>query len=158
MEMEFYGNHLKLENNEIYCYKKNKRGYYWWKKTFTLNTTGYLNCSLTNNKIRRTFYLHRLMYLFYNPDFDIYNSKLQIDHIDINPLNNNIENLRVVTHQENQFNKNFKGCYFHKKNKKWVAQITINSKLKNLGSYDTEEEAHNAYLQAKKEYHFIPKK
>jgi hypothetical protein len=57
------------------------------------------------------------MYYFYNLDFDIFNKKLVIDHIDRNPLNNNIENLRVVTHQENTFNSDAKGCYFNKKRK-----------------------------------------
>jgi hypothetical protein len=36
-----------------------------------------------NNKIQRLFFFHRLMYLFYNPDFDILNPDLLIDHIDM---------------------------------------------------------------------------
>ena len=36
----------------------------------------------------------------------------------------------------------------HKPNKKWVAQIKINGKCKNLGSFKTEIEAHQTYQEA----------
>jgi hypothetical protein len=93
------------------------------------------------------------MYYFYNPDFDIFNLELQIDHISRNKLDNSIENLRLVTHQENQFNRDAKGCSFNKG--KWVAYIKINGKQIHLGRYNTQEEAHNKYLEAKKKYHII---
>ena len=157
MEIEVFGNKLKLENNEIYNYRKinqysNKE---WHKITFTLSNFGYLTCLLRNNKVRRTFFKHRLIYLFYNLDFDILNSKIILDHVDRNRLNNSIDNLRVVTTQENAFNRGAKGFYFHKPSCKWVAQITLNGKGQHIGCYDTEEEAHEAYLQAKKKYHII---
>jgi hypothetical protein len=40
----------------------------------------------------------------------------------------------------------FKGVVFHKK--KYVAQISINNHPTYLGSFDTPEEAHTAYLKA----------
>jgi hypothetical protein len=155
MEIEFYGNRLKLENNEIYKYKKNKRGYYWHKIIFSINNSGYLYCELTNNKIQRKFLFHRLIYYFHNLDFDILNPKLVIDHINRDTLNNSIENLRKVSKQQNTFNSNAKGCYYNKKSGKWMAQITISGKYIYLGLHNTEEEAHEVYLEAKKKYHII---
>jgi hypothetical protein len=89
----------------------------------------------------------------------------QCDHIDRNGLNNRIENLRWVTHQENQLNKktwgnsNLKGVSYsttsyERKNgsngtcTKIKSQITINGKRIWMGNYLTEQEAHEAYKQA----------
>jgi len=158
MEIEVYGNKLKLENGEIYNYRNinpNSEKIDWCKIKFTLGSRGYLYCSLSNNKVRRKFLFHRLMYLFHNQDWDIFNKKLIIDHISRNTLDNRIENLRPLTNQENQFNTDAKGCCFHKPTGKWMAYITINRKLINLGLYISEEEAHNKYLEAKKIYHII---
>ena len=41
-------------------------------------------------------------------------------------------------------------------NNKWRASIRINTKPIHIGYFDTEEEAHQAYLQAKEKYHIIP--
>ena len=80
----------------------------------------------------------------------------QIDHIDGNKANNIITNLRAVTNQQNQFNqKNAKGCYYKETRKKWEAKISINRKSKHLGYFNTEQEARQAYLEAKKLYHKI---
>ena len=43
------------------------------------------------------------------------------------------------------------GVYYHKQAKKYEAQCNINGKLKNLGYYNTIEEAFNAYKIAKKQ-------
>tara|TARA_R110002153_G_C13012367_1_gene466445 strand:- start:46 stop:543 length:498 start_codon:yes stop_codon:yes gene_type:complete len=102
---------------------------------------------------RKLYYLHRLIYKYHNQDWDITDtsSDNQIDHININSLDNRIENLRVVNNSQNNRNKNkrdncssiYKGV--SKKNKKWKATITIDGKLKHLGYYETEEEAYLAY-------------
>lgn len=87
---------------------------------------------------------------------DLENPKQQIDHIDGNKLNNSLDNLRVVTHQQNQWNQTkAKGYYFNKASQKWKAQITLNRKEIYLGYYETESEAHTAYLKAKLIYHKI---
>lgn len=80
--------------------------------------------------------------------------KHQPDHIDHNTLDNRLLNLRIVTHQQNSFNiKNTKGYYWHKKAKKYLAQITVSGKNIYLGLFQTAEEARDAYLQAKSIYH-----
>ena len=102
----------------------------------------------------KTWKRHRLIVAAFNPEFDINNTAHQIDHIDGNKLNNAFENLRVVSSQGNQFNKHIAKGYTRDKGK-WRARIMINSKNKNLGSYDTEEAARAAYLAAKAKYHVI---
>ena len=63
---------------------------------------------------RNTYKLHRLVYYLYNQDWNIYDSSMNnfIDHRDGNGLNNRIENLNLVTNQQNTQNrKNAKGYY-----------------------------------------------
>lgn len=80
--------------------------------------------------------------------------EMQVDHIDGNGLNNQKSNLRVVTHRQNQQNLHFKksskypGVCWEKKKKKWMASLQISGKSKTLGCFDTEEEAHQAYVDA----------
>jgi hypothetical protein len=76
---------------------------------------------------------------------------LKIDHIDQNKSNNNISNFRPATQQQNSFNTNAKG--YIKRAKKWQAQIMLDGKKIHLGCFNTKEEAHQAYLDAKEIYH-----
>lgn len=81
-----------------------------------------------------------------------------VDHVDGNPLNNTRENLRLATHAENARNTKlrkdnkcgFKGV--RKSRNKWRATITVHGEAKNLGSFDTAEEAHDAYKFAAEFY------
>jgi len=73
----------------------------------------------------------------------------QIDHINRNTLDNTIWNLRDVTSRVNNQNRsNFKGGYYNKEIKKWVAQAYINRKVTCLGKYATLEESAAAYWRA----------
>lgn len=81
-----------------------------------------------------------------------------VDHIDGNPVNNKIENLRAATYFNNSGNRKisknntsgFKGI--SKSRSKWIAQICVNRKTIQLGQYETPEEAHQAYMKAAKKY------
>jgi hypothetical protein len=137
-------------------YRWSKCGY--WKyvpNTKNLNS-GYnlIGVGQTDNNNLRLYLRHRLLaYAFLN--LDIENTKIVIDHIDGNKLNNNINNLRIVNHQQNCFNRtNAKGYYIMPKNK-FKAIIGLNFRTIYLGIYNTEEEARQAYLQAKIIYHPI---
>lgn len=84
-----------------------------------------------------------------------------VDHINGNPLDNRRENLRVVSLLENARNKavsrsnkaGLKGVCFHKRQKKWIAQILVNGKHIWLGTFDDPIAAHSAYIEAA-EHHF----
>lgn len=80
----------------------------------------------------------------------------EIDHINGIRNDNRIINLRSVSHQQNIWNQTkAKGYYWYKRDNKWQSQIKFNGKQICLGRYNTEEEARNAYLQAKEKYHII---
>ncbi len=83
-----------LNTNQVYGHYRKK-----YKKP-TLNT-GYYKITLSKNNKRKTIQLHRLIYEIYN---GVIPEKMQVDHIDNNPQNNNIENLRLANHSENQHN------------------------------------------------------
>ena len=131
---------------------------YWFKMKITLytNYTGYkyYRIHIDNKK----YNLSRVVYKAYNNDWDITDGSKnnQVDHINRNSLDNRIENLRIVTAQQNQWNTNAKGYYWSKKANKWHAYIKVNGKLKHLGLFAEEEDARQAYLNAKELYHKLP--
>lgn len=144
---------LDKETLEIFYLRhyKNKPSK-WILKKFTLDNTGYLRGSFN----KKPFLLHRIIYYAFNLDWNIYDteSELKIDHIDGDKLNNNLYNLRLVTQQENCFNKhNIKG--YTKINNKYRVQIGLNGKKFYFGFYNTEEEAHEKYLLEKPSLHII---
>jgi hypothetical protein len=79
----------------------------------------------------------------------------QLDHINRIRTDNRIDNLRVVSHQENMWNNGGKGYYWNKQANKWQSYIYLNGKQIHLGLFNTEDEARNIYLQAKQKYHII---
>ena len=91
---------------------------------------------------------HRLIWLWHGQELP---EKIELDHIDRNRTNNSIENLRLATRKENERNKVKKGYRFEAG--KWRAKIKVNGKQKHLGMFDTEDEAHLAYLTAAKKIH-----
>jgi hypothetical protein len=158
MEFELHEVKFNYEYGNIYRLYEYKKGYEWKKLKYNYRSDGYIVIPFkVNGKIFR-FNLHRIVYWLHNPDWDIFNTHRDnfIDHIDGNPSNNNIENLRVVTNQQNQWNQTrAKGYSWDKIHKKWRASISINKKTKYLGLFELEEDAHKAYLDAKEKYHII---
>lgn len=103
------------------------------------------------------FLVHRIIYEMFNGK--ILDNTLNIDHIDGDPQNNKIENLRLVTMQQNQFNtKTDRGCYFHPEKRKWEAYIRVSGARKCLGYFNSEKEARFEYLKNKLKLHegFVP--
>jgi hypothetical protein len=87
---------------------------------------------------------------------DMTDTTRQVDHINGIRHDNRLENLRLVTHQQNNFNRTkAKGYGWNKRVRKWHAQIKIDGKQQFLGNFDSEEDAHNAYLEAKERLHII---
>ena len=110
---------------------------------------GYIRLYIRNGK--KELYLYGHQFAFYYKYKKIVE---QIDHINGTKDDNRICNLREVTHQQNQHNqKNAKG-YYHN-GYSYCSKIALNGKSIYLGSFDTEEEASQAYLEAKEKYHLI---
>ena len=115
-----------------------------------INANGYLQVALWNNKKRNHFSNHRLIAIYF---IDNPNNYECVDHINQNKTDNRIENLRWINHSGNMRNKKNRGEYlkgvtFDKRNNKFMARITIDYKKKHLGCFDTELEAHEAYMKA----------
>ena len=153
---------IRINKNDaldIYIWRDCKiKPSYWLKRKPTLfiyKKSGYKKYTITIRK--KHYILSRLVYKAHNNDWDITDTSDSnlIDHINNNSLDNRIENLRIVTHQQNNWNRNSKGYTWDKKYNKWHAQIMINRKNKNLGCFENEEDARNAYLEAKSLYHYI---
>jgi len=160
MECEFNGRKIKYEKGKLWLWRekwgkhKIKTPYWYELKGCVHKGTGYIRVRINN----KTYQHHRLVYFLHNNDWDIHDTCCDnsIDHIDRDKSNNNIENLRVVTHQQNHWNRDGKGYYFHKARGKYEAQINVDGKSKSLGLFETEDEARRAYLNAKAKHHHIP--
>jgi hypothetical protein len=155
-ELVLNNRRLKLIDGEIYAWMDYKHNPYWRKVKYSINKDGYYYIQLSHNTIYKNYKVHRLIYKFNNPEWNIHDisSDNQVDHIDNCRTNNNIENLRIVNNSENQQNRpSAKGYSWIKRDNKYRAQIKVNKKYHYLGLYDTEEEARDAYLNAKPKYH-----
>jgi hypothetical protein len=86
----------------------------------------------------------------------------EIDHRNLIKHDNRFENLRQSTRAQNSCNRKafsktgagLKGAYTHESmNGKWFGQIVVEGRQIHLGRFDTEQEAHEAYISASKKYH-----
>lgn len=85
-----------------------------------------------------------------------------VDHRDTNKLNNCWGNLRDITQPNNLQNQRrarsdnllgLLGVTKHAKNNKFQARITLDKKTLSLGYFHTPDEAHAAYVEAKRRLH-----
>ena len=84
--------------------------------------------------------------------------ELEVDHIDLDSLNNRIENLRLATVSQNRANCSGKSRSGLPKGVKrnrqgYGARISLNKSVRWLGTFDTPAEAHAAYCAAAAEMH-----
>lgn len=82
-----------------------------------------------------------------------------IDHKNRIKTDNSLKNLRELTKSQNAMNmniNNIKGYYYSKRDEKYIAYIMVNYKRKQLGVFNTPDEARACYLNNKKKYHLIP--
>ena len=120
------------------------------------DTCGYNQCCIVIDGRPTKLYEHRLVWKLADPEWDIWDSgpDNQIDHYNRNKKDNRLENLHVVNHNQNMWNTDAKG-YRLTPNGKYEARIMVDGVTIGLGRFDTEEEAHSAYLDGKIKYHPI---
>ena len=115
---------------------------------------GYLHMRHGNKTLRA----HRIAWLLTTGEWP----KGQIDHINGDKADNRIENLRVVTAQENNRNtplrKNNRsgrtGVFWYPRYNRWLAKIAVGGKNKHLGYFDSYDEACVAREAAERELGF----
>lgn len=121
------------------------------KELGTVNSNGYL----VFHHEGVYHYVHRVVWYMHHNEWP----KGRLDHKDEDKLNNSIENLRDVSNSVNKHNvtapnrdnktSGVRGVHWSRAANKWVAQITIDGKIKHLGCFETIDEAKFTYLKAK---------
>lgn len=114
---------------------------------------GYDKWYVTRTEDRKEIRMHRFIM---NAPQD-----MDVDHKDNNGLNNQDENLRICTESQNLANQGkqkhntsgYKGVAWHKGNKMWQANITVNMKQISLGYSKDPIEAAKIYDNAAKKYY-----
>lgn len=145
-DYEFY---IDLDYYDIinqYCWHKHQDGY--------LRTCiGHKPDGGNIYKLMHVMIMEASGYVFRNGD--------EVDHINGKPNDNRIENLRIVTHEENMKNvklplnniSGHKGVYYSKRENKWKATIRVDNKQCHLGTFNTKDEAIVARKDAEKIYY-----
>lgn len=121
----------------------------------SLSSGGYVRFMID----KQPYKLHRLIWLYVHgrlPDGDI-------DHINGDPSDNRLVNLRDVPHQVNAQNLHrahghntstgLLGASLHKMSGLYLARIKVGREVRKLGYYKTAQEAHAAYVAAKRVVH-----
>lgn len=120
----------------------------------TVTRQGYIQISVDG----RSYLAHRLAILFVRGEFP----ECEVDHIDGVKSNNALLNIRCVdlfvnhqnirsAHKDNKTG--FLGVSFRKDVGKFSANIYSNSRNVPLGWFETPQEAHAAYVEAKRRLH-----
>jgi hypothetical protein len=129
-------------------YKKNKNN----KKAGSKNIIPYDKTLVLGTR----YYIHRLIFLYHYGFFPQF-----VDHIDGNPTNNKIENLREANSSQNMKNQKIpkdntsgvKNVCWHKKAKKWCVQLRLNGKKFHIGLFQDLELAELIAIEARNKYY-----
>jgi len=80
------------------------------------------------------------------------NKSIVIHHKDNDRLNCSVDNLSIESYSSiNYYRKDTQGYYKKPNSDQFVAMITHNGVTKRLGTFNTQEDAHAAYIQARNE-------
>lgn len=138
-----------------------KQMQYTWFPVSNKSKTGYYvtGSVYKENGKRSTVLLHRWI-------LGVTCSKKQIDHINHQPLDNTRKNLNIVSHGENQQNKQkYKtnksghiGVSWSNRDKRWVVMISYKAQKKYIGNFIDINEAVAARKKAELEFHEYKKR
>jgi len=117
-----------------------------------LASNGYLVVRI-NNVLH---YVHRLVFFMHHGFFPAY-----VDHIDGNPANNRIGNLRQSTNQQNSCNQRikkanksgFKNVSWSKEKNKWVVRVQTFGQVVHVGYFENLKDAVDAAIISRNTIH-----
>jgi len=154
---------LSLERlRQVLRYEPETGGFYWIHRdthkqklgqyASIVRSNGYLNICIDG----QYYYTHRLAWFYVHGEWPNI-----IDHINGEKFDNRIKNLRDVNTQTNLqnlkkamvTNKSTGILGVRKLRGKFLAQITIEGKETHFGTFNSVEDAHAVYLQAKRRFH-----
>lgn len=124
------------------------------RPAFTGRNKNYSIVSLYAYGKRKLYMIHDLVLQSFVGDKP---DNITVDHIDMNPKNNRLENIEYVSMRENisrarkkrgNHSSKFTGVSWNKDREMWSAFIFINGKNKNIGCFKNELEAKEAYDKA----------
>ncbi len=95
----------------------------------------------------RIYQLSRVIWMWHNGDIP---EGFEVDHIDQNPMNNRIENLRLLDRKRNEWNKSFANVNFE--SGKWRARIKRHGKSYHVGMFSSAEQAGQAIERFKRQF------
>ena len=139
-----YGDIFSLKSNKILNPIKNFENYFYIK--------------LIKNNKRNSLFVHRLVYDTFKNINDIENTV--IDHIDNNPSNNFIDNLREVSKSENSYNRIFPKkipdkIYQYSLNNEFIKEWNNYDEIKNTLNFNSSHISNCCLNKIKKAYNFI---
>jgi len=146
-----------FRDGRIHTLFKYKDGREKWTDRVLRLHKGYLRVYIGSRKNHKEWCVHNIITLCYLGEKP---QGYQTDHINSIRTDNRLENLQYITQQQNtqkrktMNGRNVKG-YTLTKYGTYTAQIKVDYKSFNLGSYHTEEEARQAYIGGKLKYHNI---
>ena len=146
-----WSNYFRYEKGKLFwLVQLSSRGVLGSEAGHKSKSTGYIR--LVVNKQEQL--AHRVIYEMHH---GVIPEGKMVDHINGIRNDNRIENLRLATHQQNQWNRKkseVKGWVLVEG--KYQARIKVNSKVITLGNFSTPEEAHECYWKKKQVHHSIP--
>lgn len=119
-----------------------------------IHVSGYRRVRVSGKKVGE----HTVIYMMFKGSIP---EGMCIDHIDNNPLNNKIENLRLATKSQNALNSKtrvtnktgVKGICWKPRDNRWVAQIQKDGKKIHIGNFRDLDSAKDAYKKTAIELH-----
>lgn len=126
---------------------------------YIFSSKGYYKVRLTKNGTEKRFYVHLLVWDTFG-DRPRNNTKIVVDHIDENKLNNCISNLQLLSNRANIIKSRIKdrvlpeGVSYDKRAQKFRARIWDGKKDKHIGYFNCPTLASQAYIKAKANYGF----
>jgi hypothetical protein len=151
LTQELLHNLFEYKDGDLYWKVDRKANKTKGTKAGCLDGRGYLQTKINNVLYKN----HRIIFMMHFGKLPFV-----IDHIDGNPLNNLITNLREATTSQNSMNakiyctnnSGIKNVCWHKSSQKWIVKLQAKGKRYHFGTYDDIELAELVAIEARNKY------